>query len=681
MSNTDGIQTADGGRGSWPRILQLISTGRARLSARAARNDDTGTTSATVVRLISLLAGLAAMTIAVIVPIAWFLVAEARLRGEVEIQAQLYADKVADEARQNPAFWNGLADSSVQVDMDNVEVARPPAAAEPSADCERWRVFSGSGRIIIETATSVAPGWPLLVARSTVMDGNARLGEVEIARSLRTTLVITGAISVVSAGFGMLLFFLLRILPLRQLDAAIRQASFLSAHDLLTGLPNRRLLYDRLEQALANARRDHGRVAVFCIDVDHFKSINDMFGHAAGDATLRTVATRLSGCLRSSDTLARLGGDEFAVIQPGLRRTEDASILAERLIEAMVPMVDLGGRARHIGLSIGVAVSEPGAPCQLEELMKQADVALYQAKRAGRDRVSFFTDAMNEMVRYRYEMEADLRTALAQGLLSVHYQPQVDMATGRVLGAEALLRWHRPGHGLLTPDSFIDLAEDTGLIVPIGLWVLREACQRATTWPDHIGIAVNVSPVQFRHSVFCQAVIDIVCETGLTPSRLELEVTEEVMLQNTEATLATLNRLHEFGIRLAMDDFGTGYSSLGYLQKFRFDKIKIDRSFTARVDEDSNAEAIVRAVIGMSESLGVLVNAEGVENCAQAEVLRSLGCLEGQGFLYSQPVPGEIFDALLRQGEEAPQDPGASPASASSASPALLLARPADTHS
>ncbi|PPQ32224.1 hypothetical protein CCS01_15875 [Rhodopila globiformis] len=458
MSNTDGIPMADTGQTSWPQFRHLISSGLARLPVHAAGSDDAATTSATVVRLISLLAGLAAMTIAVIVPIAWFLVADARLRGEVEVQAQLYAGDVVEEARQNPAFWNALADSSVPFDLDNTDVARPPAAADPGANAERWRVFSGSGRIIIETATPVAPTWPLLAARSAVIDGGARLGEVDIARSLRPILVVTGVLSLASAGFGMLLFFLLRILPLRQLNEAIRQASFLSAHDLLTGLPNRRLFYDRLQQALSNARRDHGRVAVFCFDVDHFKSINDMLGHAAGDATLRTVATRLSACLRSSDTLARLGGDEFAVIQTGLRRTEEATILGDRLLDAMAPMVDLGGSPRHIGLSIGVAVSEAGAPCQLEELMKRADIALYQAKREGRDRVSFFTDAMNEMVHYRYEMEADLRTAMARGLLAVHYQPQVDLATGRMLGAEALLRWNRPGHGLLSPDSFIELA-------------------------------------------------------------------------------------------------------------------------------------------------------------------------------------------------------------------------------
>jgi predicted signal transduction protein with EAL and GGDEF domain len=347
-----------------------------------------------------------------------------------------------------------------------------------------------------------------------------------------------------------------------------------------------------------------------------------------------------------------MGGDEFAVIQPKFRRIEDANTLGRRMLNAIAPPIDLAGQLRHVGLSVGVAVSEVGAPDQPEQLMKQADMALFQAKAEGRHRVCFFTPDMDEKVRRGYELEADLRVAVAQERLTVHYQPLVDLATGRMRGAEALLRWNRPGHGLVQPEGFIGVAEDTGLIVPIGAWILREACRRAATWPEHIGIAVNVSPVQFRQPAFFQTVMDVLHDTGLAPSRLELEITEGVMLQDGEQTLTTLVQLRELGAKLAMDDFGTGYSSLGYLQKFRFDKIKIDRSFTSRLDEDPGAEGIVRAVIGISESLGVLVNAEGVETTTQAEVLRLLGCSEGQGFLYSQPLSGEQFDALVCQAEE-----------------------------
>jgi diguanylate cyclase (GGDEF)-like protein len=647
MSASDKTSMLDGGlKAGPPRRLSSYRTLWQKLRRIGARE----TPSLNMVRLITWLAALAAVTTAATVPVSCFLVARARLRGEIEMHALLYAGQVAEEARRNPAFWNALADSAAELDLDNLEIARPPAEIAPDHGVERRRVRSSSGRTLIDAATSRQPAWPLLVARSTVVDGATRLGEVEIQASLRPALVTAAAVACGSSGLSVCFFLLLRILPLRMLNTAIQHASFLSAHDLLTGLPNRRLFQDRLEQALAAAHRDGDRVAVFCLDLDKFKIINDLLGHAAGDATLRTVAARLTACLRASDTLARLGGDEFAVIQPKLRRMEDAATLGRRMLQAIEPLIDLEGQLRQIGLSVGVAVSEIGARDQPEQLMKHADMALYQAKREGRNRVCFFTPAMDQKARSGYDLEAELSRAVAEDRLTLHYQPQVDFATGRVHGAEALLRWNRADHGLVAPDGFIDVAEETGLIVPIGVWVLREACRRAATWPEHISIAVNVSPVQFRNADFAQSVIDAVHDTGLTPSRLELEITEGVLMQNTDQTLATLQRLRELGIRMAMDDFGTGYSSLGYLQKFRFDKIKIDRSFISRLAEDDSAEAIVRAVIGISQSFGVEVNAEGVETKTQADVLRGLGCSEGQGFLYGKPVSGELFDLLVPQG-------------------------------
>ena len=382
------------------------------------------------------------------------------------------------------------------------------------------------------------------------------------------------------------------------------------------------------------------------MDLDNFKTINDVLGHPAGDATLRTVAERLRKCLRARDTLARLGGDEFAVIQQGLVDAEDADWLGKRMLAAIEPPIDLDGQFQHVGISIGITLSEVGAPNLADELIKQADIALYQAKEHGRSRIRFFSEDMNVKVREHHTLEIDLRAAISEQRLILQYQPQVDLLTGCVLGAEALVRWNRPDHGMVPPDRFIGLAEDTGLIVPIGLWVLREACLRATTWPEHIGIAVNVSPVQLRQTGFCQAVADVIHETGITPSRLELEITEGVLMRDTRETLAILQRLRNLGTKLAMDDFGTGYSSLGYLQKFRFDKIKIDRSFISRLGQDPNAEAIVRAVVGMTKALGIRANAEGVETSAQAAVLRALGCSEAQGYLYSRPISGEAFDEV-----------------------------------
>jgi diguanylate cyclase (GGDEF)-like protein len=599
-----------------------------------------------MVRMITLLAALAATTIAAIVPVSYFLAAEARLRGEVEVRAQHFANDVVEEARQNPALWNALADSSTGEALDDLEIGRRLDADDPSAVPERWRLFSGAESLLIETATSVAPAKPVLIARLAVVDGAARLGDVDVARSLRPALTVAAFVACGSSGLGLLMFLLLRVVPLRMLAAAIEHATFLSAHDLLTGLPNRRLFHERLEQALAQARRDAGQIAVFYMDLDHFKTINDVLGHPAGDATLRTVADRLRKCLRAGDTLARLGGDEFAVIQQGLIDAEDADALGKRMLAAVEPPIDLNGQFQHVGISIGVTLSEVGAPNLADELVKQADIALYQAKEHGRSRIRFFSEDMNVKLQEHHTLEIELRAAVSEQRLVLQYQPQVDLLTGRVLGAEALVRWNRADHGMVPPDRFIGLAEDTGLIVPIGLWVLREACFRATTWPEHIGIAVNVSPVQLRQTGFCQAVADVIQETGITPSRLELEITEGVLMRDTIETLAILQRLRNLGTKLAMDDFGTGYSSLGYLQKFRFDKIKIDRGFIARLGEDPHAEAIVRAVVGMTKALGIRANAEGVETNAQAGVLRALGCSEAQGYLYSRPLSAEAFDEV-----------------------------------
>jgi diguanylate cyclase (GGDEF)-like protein len=618
-----------------PGVLLAMRAAYARMFGTRGHIAQLGAPNTGVVRMITFLAALSAVTIAATLPVSLYLVSKARLVGEIELSAQLYAGRVTEEARRNPVFWNALAGSAAGSELDSLEIARPNAADEPSALAEQRLVYSGTGQTLIDTAKSGAPDSPVAIARSTVMDGNSRLGEVDVVRSLRPALTSAAVVTFASSSLGVLTFLLLRVVPLRMLAGAIEHAAYLSAHDLLTGLPNRRLFHDRLEQALVQAQRKGGRVGVFYMDLDHFKTINDLLGHPAGDATLRTVAERLQACMRASDTLARLGGDEFAVILPMLRRGDDVDVLGQRLIAAIKPPIDLNGQPQHVGISIGISLSEIGAPNLADELIKQADIALYQAKDEGRGRLCFFSPAMNARLQERHTMEVELRAALAEGNLVLHYQPQVDLATGGVVGAEALLRWNRPGHGMVSPDQFIGLAEDTGLIVAIGSWVLCEACRRATSWPEHVGIAVNVSPVQLRHPGFCRAVIDAIRDSGISPSRLELEITESILMQDTAETLITLQRLHDLGIKLAMDDFGTGYSSLGYLQKFRFDKIKIDQSFVSRLGHDPNADAIVCAVVGMTKALGVRANAEGVETRIHAEALRALGCSEAQGFLYS----------------------------------------------
>ena len=438
-----------------------------------------------------------------------------------------------------------------------------------------------------------------------------------------------------------------------ELREALDSAAHMSTHDYLTGLPNRRLYTDRLTQALASARRDDFRVAVMCLDLDRFKEVNDTLGHAAGDQLLRTVSTRLSACLRETDTLARFGGDEFAIVLPFVQSPGGPETLAERLIDAVEMPVELDGSVARIGLSIGIALSDPDIPCEVPQLLKDADVALYQAKETGRGRFCVHIPGMSARMTERRVMERDLRAAVRDRALTVVYQPQVDIATCEVVGAEALLRWNRPGYGPVPPDIFISLAESVDLIGEIGLFVLREACREAAAWPRHVRAAVNVSPVQFRQAGFSDAVAAVLTDTGFQRERLELEITEGVMLSDTEETLAILADLRRMGVRLAMDDFGTGYSSLGYLQKFRFAKIKIDRSFVARLGDDPNAAAIVRAVVGLSEALGVCANAEGIETKAQADMLKALGCREGQGFLYGRPMSAADLRGMLLAEERA----------------------------
>jgi diguanylate cyclase (GGDEF)-like protein len=601
-----------------------------------------------IVRLITLLAALAAVVIAGVIPAAYFFAAQARLRGEIEAGAQLYAADVTEAAQQNPRFWNALAGGTHEPGFDDLSIGRPPAANERNDALYRRRVFSMTGELLIDTSVTAPVPGPLIYVRMPVGTYTSPLGEIEMARSLRPVLLRTGFVASASIGLGLMLFLALRVAPLRTLHAALEQAAFLSSHDTLTGLPNRRLFRARLEQSLQVAARDGTTVALFYLDLDYFKRINDLFGHSTGDATLSVVADRLRCCLRASDMLARLGGDEFAVIQTRLHRIEEADTLGQRLLSELAPPIELDGNCHHVGLSIGVALSEPKQVDQADKMMKSADMALYRAKEEGRGRVCFFLAEMDLKLQERHAMETDLRAAIAEEGLTLYYQPQVDLQTGHMLGAEALLRWNRPGYGMVPPETFIPLAEDTGLIVPIGNWVLMEACRRAVSWPDSVGIAVNVSPVQFQHAGLYEAVHDALRESGITAARLELEITEGVLLQDTKQTLATLLRLQQLGIKLAMDDFGTGYSSLSYLQKFKFDKVKIDRSFITSIASDHNATAIVRAVVSIGEALGVSVIAEGIETQQQAELLRGQGCLEGQGYLYSQPVPAGEFSKLLQ---------------------------------
>ena len=432
------------------------------------------------------------------------------------------------------------------------------------------------------------------------------------------------------------------------LASSREEAHRLALHDPLTGLPNRAFLGERLEQALAQARRQKTGLAVLCLDLDRFKQVNDTLGHPAGDALLRAVAGRLRGCLRKCDTVARLGGDEFAVIQAPLDRTEDAGLLAQRIVEALSAPYDLGGHQVVIGTSVGIALASADT-ADAGHLLKMADIALYRAKADGRGLFRMFEPGMDMRLQTRRALELDLHRAVRMGEFELHYQPLVDLPSGRVSALEALVRWRHPERGLVGPDEFIPLAEEIGSIGLIGAWVLDRACADAAGWPAEVRVAVNVSAVQFKGAGLVAAVRGALAASALPPERLELEITETALLADTDATLAILRELRAMGVRIAMDDFGTGYSSLGYLRSFPFDKIKIDRSFIADIETDVDCKAIVRAVAGLGSNLGIAITAEGVETLAQLDRLRAEGCDQVQGYLFSRPVPARDVAALLGQ--------------------------------
>ena len=428
-------------------------------------------------------------------------------------------------------------------------------------------------------------------------------------------------------------------------QANVTKIAFLAHNDPLTGLPNRVLFQDRIQQALAMLDRDVG-FAVLCLDLDRFKVVNDTLGHPVGDILLRKVAERLRSCVRDGDTVARLGGDEFAIIL--LRMTDPAAgdKFAARIIETVSASYDIDGHQLNIGTSIGIALApEDGANASV--LLKNADTALYGAKANGRGTSCFYEDSMNVALQRRREIEVGLRQAIAQDEFQLYYQPLVDARTRRVSGFEALVRWQHPQHGMIAADSFIPVAESSGLIGAIGGWVLKRACIDATNWPGDIKIAVNLSPSQFKEKDIVGSVRDALAASGLAAKRLELEITESVLLNNSQSVLRILREIKEFGVEIAMDDFGTGYSSLSYLRSFPFDKVKIDQSFIRDLPADTNALAIVRAIVGLSFTFGMSVTAEGVETDAQAEQLESERCTQLQGYLFSRAVPAREVLPLI----------------------------------
>lgn len=441
---------------------------------------------------------------------------------------------------------------------------------------------------------------------------------------------------------------LLALMDITERKRAEARLAFMAQHDGLTGLPNRILLRQRLDELLAHTRRSGDKVAVLFLDLDNFKAINDTLGHAIGDKLLKGVTKRLRSSLREEDAIARLGSDEFAIVQADVARPEEVAMLARRLIAAISEPYLFDGHTIISGASIGIAIA-PGDGDDAEKLLKNADMALSRAKSEGLGSFSFFESEMDARAQSPRRIEIDLRAAIENNVLQPHYQPLVDLKSGLITGFEALVRWPHE-RGMISPAEFIPVAEETGLINAVGGLMLRRACMDAAQWPDDVRVAVNLSPLQFRVGNLLSVVMEALKVSGLSPKRLELEITETLLLDKSDQVLATLHALRALGVRISMDDFGTGYSSLSYLRSFPFDKIKIDRSFVKDLDSNHDGQAIIRSIISLGMGLGVTITAEGVETEAELSCLRAEGCHEGQGFLFSRARPNaEITQLLLAQ--------------------------------
>jgi len=480
---------------------------------------------------------------------------------------------------------------------------------------------------------------------------------LDINEHARGTLLIyldqTDQASVLSSYFGLIAVVTLVLLGIgvatpvafawmrsQERRQAQEQVRYLESHDALTGLANRRAFAEALSEAIIRMKRDNTHIAVVCLDIDKFKEINDATEHGGGDQVLREIGARIKGTLRERDVIARLGADEFAIALVDITNLGDVMAFMNRLVAALRLPFHVGGKEILITTSVGIALA-PADGDTASTVLRHATIALSRAKGDGGQRMCFFEESMDKALQRRRTVEHELRLALGREEFEVVYQPQYDLATERQCGSEALIRWHHPVHGKIAPGHFISVAEETGLIVPIGEWVLRRACWDAVTWPDDLTVAVNLSPAQFRDSDIAETVAEILRETGLPARRLELEITENLLINDTEEVLSKLNRLRDLGVAIAMDDFGTGYSSLSYLARFPFSKIKIDRQFIRNMTRDPAMRAIVKTIIALGKSLDVTITAEGVETPEQAEMLRKFGCRQVQGFLYGHPEAAE----------------------------------------
>lgn len=523
------------------------------------------------------------------------------------------------------------------LDVEGVSTAlRNPAAREGLSQAVE------TGHLHFSDGFDTGPDQPLAFVPIRSADGTLdriyafRIDQTAAANMTDTALTVVSFATSLLIVMGFSVPAAVASRRIRERWKAEDQIRFLALHDSLTGLPNRLQLRQTLDRAVGRSRRHETYMAVLCLDLDRFKDINDTLGHPTGDLLLQEVSARLRSNVREVDLVGRLGGDEFAIVAEQLDAPEDVLPMARRISTALGETYALDGHEVVSSASIGIAIG-PDDGTTGDELLKNADLALYRAKQDGRNAFRFFEPSMDAALQKRRKLENDLRVAVRKGELRVEYQPQFDLQTGELTGYEALARWRHPTDGDIPPSVFLPLAEETGLIAPIGEWILSTACHYATTWDDNAKLAVNLSPAQFKVQNVVAMVKRVLEETGLDPARLELEITEKLLLQNTESVVAMLEALGRLGVSIAMDDFGTGYSSLSYLTRFPLKKIKIDKSFVESLGDSAEASAIVSSIVGLGKSLHVTITAEGVENASQAEILREWGCNQVQGFYYGAP--------------------------------------------
>ena len=653
----------------WGWILATVAH-MDRLGARIARENEAMKHATRLDLIVTTMTMLAATGIAVLFSVLFYRWIDARFRRYHRDIATRNA-ALRDSARELhlSAQVFEASNEAIAILDHRFQIVSINPAVEQVTGFQRAELIGRHGSALAGEGDEVCAQWHEAATR---LEREARwAGEMSLTRADDSRYFGWVSVGAVSGDAGQPSHFVVTLADISEQKDTERRLRQLAEYDALTGLPNRVLLLDRMSSAIENARRHKDHLAVLFIDLDRFKNINDSLGHAVGDGLLRQVARRLGDIVRASDTVSRLGGDEFVVLLTELDNAARAGSIARKVLKALASAYDVDGHELTITPSIGITVyPEDGENRDL--LLKNADAAMYHAKESGRNSYQYFTNELNDRAQLRLELENEMRRALHRHEFHLHYQPQFDLASGALIGAEALLRWNHPERGMIPPDQFIPIAEETGLIVPLGAWILRQACATAQVWRDEglpeITIAVNISAIQVRRDHLDVTVARVLAETGLPGRLLELELTESALMANQTHVSTTLETIQASGVRLAIDDFGTGYSSLAYLKRFKLDKLKIDRSFIRDLPDDPDDAHLTRAIIGIGHNLDMKVTAEGVETGEQEGFLSQLGCDYAQGYLYAKPLPASAFRQMqIDLSNQAASNPAALIASRSAA--------------